>query len=171
MQLNVVHCPALNLSKVQALQDIFKYNTSYARQLSFHHAADFFCNVLRHFRQCLNAAPFIGSLPLLRQLTTLPIKHPLNNKHTHIHWLAVKLNYNINSHLPQTKQERDWRKNGRSLQSSARARGSRGSHCSTDRLADTKREVAFTGFISAVWARRSRCINTLIKTHQSHTRG
>lgn len=51
-------------------------------------------------------------------------------------------------HLPHTRQDSDWRKNGSSLQSSARARGSRGSHCSTERHADTYSVVAFTGFIS-----------------------
>lgn len=57
-------------------------------------------------------------------------------------------------HLPHTRQDSDWRKNGSSLQSSARARGSRGSHCSTERHADTYRVVAFTGFISTAKGRK-----------------
>lgn len=111
----------------------------------------------RYFQLYLKAA-FLKARSLCEhswQQRTLP--NP-SAKNTHIYTARFQvLNEKTiiipitHTHSPQTKQDRDWRKNGSSLQSSARARGSRGSHCSTERLADTYREVAFTGFISTAW--------------------
>ncbi len=50
--------------------------------------------------------------------------------------------------LPQTRHARDCRKKGSRVYISAKVFGCLGSHCSTARLADTYRVVAFTGFIA-----------------------
>ena len=49
---------------------------------------------------------------------------------------------------PHTRQERDCRKKGSSVYMSVKVCGCLGSHCSTARLADTYRAVAFTPFIA-----------------------